>query len=138
MNKFVKRKTIGSVIQGMCYVFVTLLFTVSCAKDDVVQENKQKKDNIPAGAIVFTGVSQMEVTTRTVILNHTKGSDASVNWSSTDKIWVKDDAGIWQQSGAVTFPFATDKTKGVFALSGTYTGTTHDILYTNKAIGTQP
>ena len=110
MNKFVKRKTIGSVIQGMCYVFVTLLFTVSCAKDDVVQENKQKKDNIPAGAIVFTGVSQMEVTTRTVILNHTKGSDASVNWSSTDKIWVKDDAGIWQQSGAVTFPFATAKT----------------------------
>ena len=54
MNKFVKRKTIGSVIQGMCYVFVTLLFIVSCAKDDVVQENKQKKDNTPAGAIVFT------------------------------------------------------------------------------------
>ena len=95
MNKFVKRKTIGSVIQGMCYVFVTLLFTVSCAKDDVVQENKQKKDNIPAGTTVFTGTYQTEATTRTAILNHTKGSDASVNWCSTDKIWVKDDGGNW-------------------------------------------
>ena len=134
-----KRTTIGSVMRGICYGFAALLFAASCANDDVAQENKQKKDNIPAGTTVFTGTSQTEVTTRTAILNHTKGSDASVNWSSTDKIWVKDDGGTWQQSGAVTFPFATNKTKGVFALSGTYTGATHDILYTNKAVsGTQP
>ena len=134
-----KRTTIGSVMRSMCYGFTALLFAASCANDDVAQENKQKKDNIPAGTTVFTGTSQTEATTRTAILNHTKGSDASVNWSSTDKIWVKDDGGHWQQSGAVTFPFATNKTKGVFALSGTYTGATHDILYTNKTIsGTQP
>ena len=139
MNKFMKRTTIGSVMRSMCYGFTALLFAASCANDDVAQENKQKKDNIPAGTTVFTGTSQTEATTRTAILNHTKGSDASVNWSSTDKIWVKDDGGHWQQSGAVTFPFATNKTKGVFALSGTYTGATHDILYTNKTIsGTQP
>ena len=139
MNKFMKRTTIGSVMRSMCYGFTALLFAASCANDDVAQENKQKKDNIPAGTTVFTGISQTEATTRTAILNHTKGSDASVNWSSTDKIWVKDDGGHWQQSGAVTFPFATNKTKGVFALSGTYTGATHDILYTNKTIsGTQP
>ena len=139
MNKFMKRTTIGSVMRGMCYGFAALLFAASCANDYVAQDEKQKKDNIPAGTTVFTGTSQTEVTTRTVILNHTKGSDASVNWSSTDKIWVKDDGGHWQQSGAVTFPVATNKAQGVFALSGTYTGATHDILYTNKAVsGTQP
>ena len=139
MNKFMKRTTIGSVMRGMCYGFAALLFAASCANDDVAQDEKQKKDNIPAGTTVFTGTSQTEVTTRTAILNHTKGSDASVNWSSTDKIWVKDDGGNWQQSGAVTFPSATNKAQGMFALSGTYTGSTHDILYTNKAVsGTQP
>ena len=138
MNKFMKRTTIGSVMRGMCYGFAALLFAASCANDDIAQENKQKKDNIPAGATVFTGTSQPETTTRTAILNHTKGTGASVNWSSTDKIWVKDDGGTWQQSGAVTFPFATNKAQGTFALSGTYTGTTHDVLYTNKTVGTQP
>ena len=134
-----KRTTIASVMRSMCYGFAALLFAASCANDDVAQNEKQKKDNMPAGTTVFTGTSQTEATTRTAILNHTKGSDASVNWSSTDKIWVKDDGGNWQQSGAVTFPFATNKAQGMFALSGTYTGSTHDILYTNKAVsGTQP
>ena len=134
-----KRTTIGSVMRGICYGFAALLFAASCANDDVAQENKQKKDNIPAGTTIFTGTSLPDATTRTAILNHTKGTGASVNWSSTDKIWVKDDGGTWQQSGAVTFPFATNKAQGMFALSGTYTGATHDILYTNKAVsGTQP
>ena len=139
MNKFMKRTTIDSVMRGICYGFAALLFATSCANDDVAQNEKQKKDNTPAGTTVFTGTSQPETTTRTAILNHTKGAGASVNWSSTDKIWVKDDGGNWQQSGAVTFPFATNKAQGMFALSGTYTGSTHDILYTNKTIsGTQP
>ena len=134
-----KRTTIGSVMRGICYGFAALLFAASCANDDVAQNEKQKKDNTPAGATVFTGTSQPETTTRTAILNHTKGAGASVNWSSTDKIWVKDDGGNWRQSGAVTFPFATNKAQGMFALSGTYTSATHDILYTNKAVsGTQP
>ena len=139
MNKFMKRSTITLVMQSMCYGFAALLLTASCANDDTMLEGKQKKSDIPTGTTVFTGTSQTEATTRTAILNHTKGSDASVNWSSTDKIWVKDDGGNWQQSGAVTFPFATNKAQGMFALSGTYTGSTHDILYTNKAVsGTQP
>ena len=133
------RTTIGSVMRGMCYGFTALLFAASCANDNVTQDEKQNKDNIPAGATVFTGTSQAEATTRTAILNHTKGAGASVNWSSTDKIWVKDDGGNWQQSGAVTFRFATYKVEGKFALSGTYTGASHDILYTNMAVtGTQP
>ncbi len=59
MNKFVKRKTIGLVIQGMCYGFAALLFAASCANDDVAQDEKQKKDNISAGTTVFTGGRQL-------------------------------------------------------------------------------
>ena len=139
MNKFMNRTTIGSVMRGMCYSFVTLLFAASCANDNVTQDEKQNKDNIPAGATVFTGTSQPDETTRTAILNHTKGAGASVNWSSTDKIWVKDDAGTWQQSTTTIIPSAANPSYAKFTLSGTYTGASHDILYTNMAVtGTQP
>ena len=133
------RTTIGSVMRGMCYSFAALLFAASCANDNVTQDEKQNKDNIPAGATVFTGTSQPEATTRTAILNHTKGAGASVNWSSTDKIWVKDDGGNWQQSTTTIIPFAANPSYAKFALSGTYTGASHVILYTNMAVtGTQP
>ena len=133
------RTTIGSVIRGMCYGFTALLFAASCANDNVAQDEKQNKDNIPAGATVFTGTSQPDATTRTAILNHTKGAGASVNWSSTDKIWVKDDGGNWQQSTTTIIPSAANPSFAKFALSGTYTGASHDILYTNMAVtGTQP
>ena len=135
MNKFMKRTTFSSAMRGMCYSFVTLLFAASCANDNVPQDEKQNKDNIPAGATIFTGTSQAEATTRTAILNHTKGAGASVNWSSTDRIWVKDDAGTWQQSGWANIPSSANPSFANFALSalsGTYTGSTHDILYTNK------
>ena len=134
------RTTIGSVMRGMCYGFAALLFAASCTNDNVTQDEKQNKDNIPAGATLFTGTSQSDsTTTRTVILNHTKGAGASVNWSSTDKIWVKDDGGNWQQSTTAIIPFAANPSYAKFALSGTYTGASHDILYTNMAVtGTQP
>ena len=139
MNKFMNRTTIGSVMRGMCYGFAALLFAASCANDNVTQDEKQNKDNIPAGATVFTGTSQPEATTRTTILNHTKGAGASVNWSSTDKIWVKDDGGNWQQSTTAIIPYAANPSYAKFALSGSYTGASHDILYTNRAVtGTQP
>ena len=138
MNKFMKRTTIGSVMRGMCYGFAALLFAASCANDDVAQDEKQKKDNIPAGTTIFTGTSLPDATTRTAILNHTKGAGASVNWSSTDKIWVKDDGGNWQQSTTTTIPSSANPSFANFTLSGTYTGATHDVLYTNKSVsGTQ-
>ena len=139
MNKFINRTTIGSVMRGLCYGFAALLFAASCTNDNVTQDEKQNKDNIPAGATVFTGTSQPDATTRTAILNHTKGAGASVNWSSTDKIWVKDDGGNWQQSTTTIIPSAANPSFAKFALSGTYTGASHDILYTNMAVtGTQP
>ena len=134
-----KRTTFSSIMQGMCYSFTALLFAASCANDNVTQDEKQNKDNIPAGATLFTGESHPEATVRTAILNHTKGAGASVNWSSTDKIWVKDDGGNWQQSTTTIIPFAANPSYAQFALSGTYTGASHDILYTNTAVtGTQP
>ena len=138
INKFMKRTTLGSVMRGVCYGFAALLFAASCANDDVAQNEKQNKDNTPAGTTVFTGTSLPDATTRTAILNHTKGTGASVNWSSTDKIWVKDDGGTWQQSTTTIIPFAANPSYAKFALSGTYTGTTHDVLYTNATVGTQP
>ena len=129
-----KRTTIGSVMRGICYGFAALLFAASCANDDVAQDEKQKKDNIPAGTTVFTGTSQPDATTRTAILNHTKGTGASVNWSSIDKIWVKDDGGNWQQSATATIPSAANLSFAKFSLSGTYTGASHDIIYTNTAV----
>ena len=138
MNKFMKRTTIGSVMRGICYGFAALLFAASCANDDVAQNEKQNKDNTPAGTTVFTGTSLPDATTRTAILNHTKGAGASVNWSSTDKIWVKDDGGTWQQSTTTIIPSAANPSFAKFALSGTYTGLSHDVLYTNTTVGTQP
>ena len=138
MNTLMRRTTIGSVMRGMCYGFAALLFAAGCANDDVAQDEKQKKDNIPAGTTVFTGTSLPDATTRTAILNHTKGAGASVNWNSTDKIWVKDDGGNWQQSTTTTIPSSANPSFANFTLSGTYTGASHDILYTNKAVtGTQ-
>ena len=138
MNKFMKRTTFSSVMRGMCYGFTALLFAASCANDNVSQDEKQNKDNIPAGATLFTGESHPGATVRTAILNHTKSAGASVNWSSTDKIWVKDDGGNWQQSTTTIIPSA-NPSFATFALSGTYTGASHDILYTNMAVtGTQP
>ena len=134
-----KRLTISSVLQSMCYGFAALLLTVSCTNDDTLQEGKQKKTDTPTGLTVFTGTSQPEATTRTAILSHTKGAGASVNWSSTDKIWVKDDAGTWQQSATATIPSAANQSFAKFSLSGTYTGASHDIIYTNTAVtGSQP
>ena len=139
MNKFMERTTIGSVMRGICYGFAALLFAASCANDDVAQDEKQKKDNIPAGTTVFTGTSQPDATTRTAILKHTKGAGAFVNWSSTDKIWVSLYGINWYQSGTVTFPSATNKAQGMFALPGVYSDASYDILYTNKDVtGTQP
>ena len=134
-----KRTTFSSAMRGMCYSFTALLFAASCANDNVTQDEKQNKDNIPAGATLFTGESHPEATVRTAILNHTKSAGASVNWSSTDKIWVKDDGGNWQQSTTAIIPFAANPSYAQFALSGSYTGASHDILYTNMAVtGTQP
>lgn len=138
--KTMKNKTaISSMVQTACYAFAAVLLTASCANDDTTQNDKGQKTEVPAGTTAFNGFSQQGSATRTAIVNHTKGAGASVNWSNTDKIWVKDNAGTWNQSNAVTFA-TSNKAQGTFALNGTYSQATHDVVYTNKTIaaGAQP
>ena len=121
-------------MRTLCYGCAFLIFAGSCTNDNTTADDKENNTGVPAGATAFIGNSLPEATTRTAILNHTKAGGAAVNWSNNDKIWVKDDAGQWKQSTSVTFPTATNKARGQFALTGTYTGLTHDVLYTNTAI----
>ena len=107
-------------------------FFVSCASDDTTREH-QGADNIPTGATLFNGETYSGAT-RTAIVEHTKGGGAKVNWSAGDQIWVKDNGGTWRQSDAAAFPISANKSFGVFALNGTYSNLTHQVVYTNLPI----
>ena len=68
-----------------------------------------------------------------------RGGGASVIWKETDNILVKDNSGQWRKSATATFPIASKKSNALFKLAGRYTRTTHDVVYTNKALkGSQP
>lgn len=113
-----------------------LLFLSGCANDDAAQGGDWGEDGVPAGSTLFSGA--VRSATRTVISNHMKNGSAQVSWSAGDKIWVKDDGNAWRQSGAASIP-AYNKSRASFALSGTYTGASHEVVYTNKPVsGTQP
>lgn len=112
------------------------LIAVGCASDEATKTEQQ--GSTPAGTTVFSGETYPDTKTRTAIVDHTKGGSAKVNWAATDKVWVKDDASTWRQSGAATFPVAANKAKAMFSLNGTYTGTTHDVIYTNLPITGTP
>lgn len=119
------------------------LSMAACAGDDATQGEQQgnNEDKNPVGTTIFSSVDQSDESapsTRTAIVNHVKGGGAKVNWSATDKIWVKDDNGTWQQSAAASFPTAINKSNARFTLNGTYTGMTHDVIYTNTSITGTP
>ena len=114
------------------------LIVAGCGNDEVAKNEQQGANGIPAGATVFSGETHPDTQTRTAIVDHTKGGSAKVNWAATDKVWVKDDASAWQQSGAAIFPVAANKAKAMFSLNGTYTGATHDVIYTNLPITGTP
>lgn len=122
-----------------CMLLVATLLTAGCANDDTVHNEQQGTDNISAGTTLFSGNIYSSANTRTAILDHTKGAGAKVNWSTGDQIWVKDDGNTWRQSGAANISAASNNTYASFVLTGTYTGASHDVIYTNKPIsGTQP
>ena len=123
------------LFQASIFLALTLI-AVGCASDEATKTEQQ--GSTPAGATVFSGETRPSTATRTMIVDHTKGGSAKGNWAATDKVWVKDDASAWRQSGAATFPVAANKAKAMFALSGTYTGTTHDVIYTNLPITGTP
>ena len=111
---------------------------MSCSNDDLLQ-NAKESHRVVEDSMTFSGVSQEEAPTRTIIYDHTKGSGASVIWRNTDKILVKDNAGQWRQSATATFPIASKKSNAVFTVAGSYTSPTHAVVYTNKGLtGSQP
>ena len=112
------------------------LIAAGCASDEAAKTEQQ--GSTPAGTTVFSGETRPDTQTRTAIVDHTKNAGANVIWAATDKVWVKDDASTWQQSGAATFPIAANKAKATFTLNGTYTGATHDVIYTNLPITGTP
>ena len=134
MRTFKNKMANNAIMRTLCYGCAFLLFAGSCTNDNTTADDKENNTGVPAGATAFIGNSLPEATTRTAILNHTTAGGAAVNWSNNDKIWVKNDAGQWEQSASVTFPTATNKARGQFALTGTYTGLTHDVLYTNTTV----
>ena len=119
-------------------LLVMTLIAAGCGNDEVAKNEQQDANGTPAGTTVFSGETYPSTTTRTAIVDHTKGAGANVIWAATDKVWVKDDASVWQQSGVATFPVAANKTKAMFTLNGTYTGATHDVIYTNLPIAGTP
>ncbi len=118
-------------------LLVMTLIAAGCTNDEAKTE-QQGTNGTPAGTTVFSGETNPSTTTRTAIVDHTQGAGAKVNWAAMDQVWVKDDASTWQQSGVATFPVAANKARAMFALNGTYTGATHDVIYTNIAITGTP
>ena len=112
--------------------------TASCSNDELLQNDKESH-RVVEDSMTFSGVSQEEAPTRTIIYNHTKGSGASVIWRNTDKILVKDNAGQWRQSATASFPIPSKKSNALFTIAGSYTSPTHAVVYTNKGLtGSQP
>lgn len=136
MIQHYKMKTI-KLFQASLLLAVAFI-TAGCSNDEATNNGWQDNTYSPTGAVIFSGETSTSATTRTTIVNHVQNAGANVNWTATDKVWVKDDANTWRQSAAATFLIAANKANATFALSGTYTGATHDVLYTNKAITGTP
>lgn len=131
-------KTLRLLSSWVGCALIGAVVTTSCSNDDLLQ-NAKESHRVVEDSMTFSGVSQEEVPTRTIIYNHTKGSGASVIWRNTDKILVKDNAGQWRQSATATFPIASKKSNAVFTVAGSYTSPTHAVVYTNKGLtGSQP
>ncbi|WP_311441869.1 hypothetical protein [Hoylesella enoeca] len=121
------------------FILTVAIFTVACANDDTIQSEKQDKENVPTSTILFSGKIQSNTDTRTSI-THKLGGIGKVTWDSTDKIWVQNDGGNWDQSNSITFPVPTNKSNAMFSLSGIWGGfskSTHSVIYNNSYQPTQ-
>ena len=102
----------------------------SCSNEDSISQGN--KDSAKVAVATFTGYhieSNAPVKTRTTA-THERGDVAKVFWDTRDRIWVKDDAGNFQQSEPATFPTASDKTKANFSLAtGQYNKFNPEVRY---------
>ena len=113
MMKIMKQHSFASCFKSMALVFGIGLALASCANEDIAQNQKGKDSDVN-----LTTFSTGEPTTRTSM-----ESNGTFYWEAGDKIWVKDDNGVWQQSSnaptekTASFEF---KVPGKFTKSSTY------------------
>ena len=107
----------------------------SCASDDTATDKTAGKDT-PKSGTVFS--SETEPSTRTSATY--TGSGLDFYWTASDKIWVKDDNGNYNQSASddissriAAVPGSTTTDKAKFWVNGSYTGSSHKVRYTGKS-----
>ena len=117
MKKTMKQHSFASRLKSLALVFGIALAFASCANEEIAQ-NPNGTDNNKNFTIFSTG----DPATRTSM-----ESNGAFYWEAGDKIWVKDDNGIWQQSrNAPTEKTATFK----FEVPGKFTKTsTYKVYY---------
>uniref|UniRef100_A0AB33JI69 Fimbrillin family protein n=1 Tax=Prevotella sp. GTC17262 TaxID=3236797 RepID=A0AB33JI69_9BACT len=105
----------------------------SCASDDTVNGGTAQPQT---GMAMFTSETSAPANAKPLTrtkLTYSPGNGADAQWSTGDKIWVKDDNSTWNQSAAADFSaFPTDKSRATFALNGTYAGSTYSVAYTGS------
>ena len=118
--------------------FGTLLLAAltlgSCASDDTATDKPSGKNTLKVST-VFS--SEEDPATRTSA-KYT-GSGLDFYWTASDKIWVKDDNGDYNQNAdddintrIAAVPGSTTTDKAKFWVNGSYTGSTHKVRYTGK------
>lgn len=121
-------------IQNIAFI-IAIIITTACSSEENTQQVKQNDKSVSKEMIFFSGETQ--IGTRTSIA-HVLGDDGKVNWSATDKIWVKDDSNVYQQSGQASFPKPADRSYARFPFSTmNYSHSAHDVIYTNGASATE-
>ena len=121
------------------FYFGTLVLTAlalgSCANEDTATDKTAGKDT-PKTGTVFS--SETEPATRTSATY--TGSGLDFYWTASDKIWVKDDNGNYNQNASddissriAAVPGSTTTDKAKFWVNGSYTGSTHKVRYTGKS-----
>lgn len=114
---------------------LAITFLASCAGDDVAT-NKQGDNKDDVVDVIFEGATQA-TTSRTAnaltrtMATHAIGAGAKVFWDAADKVWVKDNGGVFQPSSSITI-HSSNKSYAAFGLTGSFTGTTHEVAYTGK------
>ena len=112
----------------------------ACASEDTQQKQDERKQPETKFMATFTGAHLVkrnsQAKSRTTA-THTRGSEAKVFWTATDKIWVKADDGRFYQSEAADFAASAtpaDHSRANFHLSaGFYATPTAEVRYTGAS-----
>jgi len=117
MIKIMTQHSFAPRLKSLALVFGIALAFASCANEDIAQ-NPNGTDNNKNFTIFSTG----DPATRTSM-----ESNGAFYWEVGDKIWVKDDNGVWQQSSNAP----TEKTASFkFEVPGKFTKTnTYKVYY---------